>query len=138
MTSGTEGQERRRPQPRPPAFLSLEPIIRCPNRRCGEIPYGQRGDLLTYQCAKCGARWWANRFAAGDIRSQIRAQFDGNESFVELLDALGAPERIDKPMYWQLWISGNEQYHLMDHENSLLTLSHELIRKILGLLKRRP
>lgn len=126
----------KRPKPaRPPLILSLEPVLRCPNRRCGKIAYGISGDLITYSCKSCPAHWWATRLDAGDIRAQIRAAFDGNELFVELLDKLGAPERIETPMFWQLWISGHEQYQFTDKSklSGILIRSHELIRKLVGL-----
>ena len=138
--SGSAGQRRGGPpKGRPPLFLSLEPVLRCPNRRCYKIPFGVASDLLTITCDHCQAHWWANRLEAGDVRSQIRAQFDGDELFVQLLDALEAPERIDTPMYWQLWISGHDQYSFTNRASpgGILVRSHELIRKLSGLLIRR-
>lgn len=138
MEIAPDDREEGRPKPRPPVFLSLEPIIRCPNRRCQAIAYDVSGDLITLKCARCGWHWWANRFDAGDIRAQVRAQFDGNELFVELLDAIGAPERIDQPMFWQLPISGNEKYQFTDRTKpgGILARSHHFVRKLVGLHRR--
>jgi hypothetical protein len=122
-------------KPRPPLFLSLEPVLKCPNRRCERIAYGLSADLITVSCKSCGTHWWATRLEAGDIRSQIRAQFDGNELFVTLLDQVGAPERIDQPMFWQLWLSGNDQYQFTDRTRAggILARSHALVRKLISL-----
>lgn len=120
---------------RPPQFLSLEPVLRCPNPRCGRAVNARlHVELLTITCKHCGAHWWATRLAAGDIRSQMRAAFDGNEVFVELLDTLGAPERVEQPVFWQLWLSGNEHYHLTNVSipGGILQRSHELVRKLIG------
>jgi hypothetical protein len=126
----------------PPLFLSLEPILRCPNRRCRLVARGLSVDLLAITCLNkhCRTHWWATRLEAGDIRSQVRAQFDGNELFVELLDRLGAPERIDQPMYWQLWIDGSERHRFTDRtvSGNLLVRTHELIRKLVALPQRAP
>ena len=123
---------------RPPLILSFEPVLTCPNRRCHRIAYGLSGDLITITCKHCGSHWWATRLDAGDIRAQIRAQFDGNELFVELLDRLAAPARIEAPMFWQLWLSGNEQYQFTDRKNTggILARTHKLIRKLSALPKR--
>lgn len=123
-----------------PLVLSLEPIIRCPNPDCRRLPYSN-GDVLVITCAYkyCRSHWWATRLEAGDIRSQILAQFDGNDLFVELLDILGAPERIDQPMYWQLWLSGGTHHAMVDarQPGGIIARSHELVRGIVQ-LHRRP
>ena len=40
----------------------------------------------------CGAFWWATRLEAGNIRAQLQAQFDGDETIIRFLDALKAPD----------------------------------------------
>lgn len=137
MPSTPGEQEERRSSDRPPLFLSLETAIKCPNRRCGKVAH-INSELVAMKCAHCGWHWWATQLAAGDIRSQIRSQFDGNELFVELLDILGAPERIDEPMYWQIPVSGHERYRLTDRSKlgALLEQSHELIRKLVERYRR--
>jgi hypothetical protein len=125
---------------RPLLFLSLEPVLKCPNRRCERIANGLSADLITVSCKSCGTHWWATWLEAGDIRSQLRAQFDGNELFVQLLDSLGAPERIESPAFWQIWLSGNDQYQFTDRTKpgGILPRSHALIRRLSGLLPTRP
>lgn len=121
---------------RPPFIPSLEPYVRCPNRRCG-LRARATGDLLVLTCENkhCRAHWWATRLEAGDIRSQIRAAFDGNEHFVEVMDAFGLPERIDRPMYWQIWLSGGDKFAMSDESKigSLLVRTHAMMKRLVGL-----
>lgn len=92
---------------RPPQFLSLEPVPRCPNRRCARYPtHDVNSDLLVFACQRCSARWWATRFAPGDIRPQLLEDYGGDESFVDyLMGMFELPLSIGRPMYWQVWIS---------------------------------
>lgn len=127
---------------RPPLLWSFEPILRCPDRRCAKKAYGSSGDLLTLTCVikagGCGAHWWATWLYAGDVRSQIRSQFDGNEIFVQLLDEMNAPERVDHPGFWQIWLTGNEHYRMMDRSSpgGILGRTHEFMRSLSGLLRK--
>ncbi|HEY7236533.1 MAG TPA: hypothetical protein VH539_20395 [Gemmatimonadaceae bacterium] len=88
---------------RAPQLLSLEPVLRCPNRRCLRRADEIDADVLTMRCRQCSAEWWATRLRPGNIRAQLLEDF-GDESFVDyLIGMYELPESIDRPMYWQVW-----------------------------------
>jgi hypothetical protein len=118
---------------RPPLFLSLEPILRCPDRRCYKPAYHVSGDLLTLKCQHCGrVHWWATRLRAGVIRDQVRDDFDGDDRFVALLDYLEAPATIAEPMFWQIWLTGAEQHDMTNKRDQagILERSLRFVRSI--------
>jgi hypothetical protein len=94
---------------RAPQYLSLEPALRCPNRRCQRHAGNIVSDLLTLSCAACGAIWWATRLRPGNVRAQLLEDF-GDASFVDYLICMyELPESIDRPLYWQVWIRRDEE-----------------------------
>ncbi|HEY9227405.1 MAG TPA: hypothetical protein VIP11_12200 [Gemmatimonadaceae bacterium] len=96
-------------------------------------------DLITIKCVKCGAYWWAVRLDAGDVRAQLLDQFDGDRSVLAVLDAIDAPAVLDRPMYWQLWITGNDHYRFTNKHaaGNVLESSREMMRRLAHTLPLR-
>lgn len=122
-----------------PRFLSLEPVLRCPDRRCKKIvfinPEVYLGGLT---CAKCGGHWWATRLQPGSVRQQLLNDYDGDEFLVAQLMALfELPETIETPMFWQVWLTGNQLYHYnTDAGSGVRGRSKALLQSVVRLLRR--
>lgn len=123
----------------PPRFLSLEVKLRCPNRRCQRFVFELDAEQYTgaLKCPKCGSRWWAFRLAAGDVRRQLLDNFEGDEDVVDTMMALyEVPVSLDRPMFWQIWLSGNEFYRFnKEQESGTSGRSLALFRRLAALLK---
>jgi hypothetical protein len=123
----------------PPRFLSLEPKPRCPNRRCERFVYELDPEqfLGALKCPKCGAHWWAFKLQAGDVRSQLLQDFEGDTVIVETMMTLyNVPAQISAPAFWQIWLSGNEFYRFVkDDSTGLRGRSLALFRRLAGRLR---
>jgi hypothetical protein len=98
---------------RPPTIRSLEPSLRCPDRRCRRLVFSVDAEIgsLAVKCEapRCGAHWWATRLQAGDVRAQLLVDFEENEYLVDsLMTLFDLPQFIDRPLWWQVWLTGNE------------------------------
>ena len=126
----------------PPPTFSLEPIPRCPDRRCRrprpDINLGI-GSELSVRCEnkKCRTHWWASRLRAGSVEEQLMRDFDDRatvEQLVAKFRIYRLPLVIAEPLYWQVWLTGPEahEYNRAKDERRAL----ELIRRVLHLHRR--
>lgn len=125
----------------PPRILSLEPIPRCPNERCGEYAGVdvEQGGTIAIRCSrkKCRSHWWATRFRAGSIREQLVSDYEDADAVNRLIALFGLPESISSPMYWQVRLTGEEFLSFNRDENvGRLARSLNLFRGILSLHRR--
>jgi hypothetical protein len=123
----------------PPRFLSLEVKPRCPNRRCKRFVFEIYPDRYdgALKCPRCSSRWWAFRLSAGNVRQQLLDAFEGDEAVVDTIMALyDVPLELSRPMFWQIWLSGNEFYRFnKDQESSTGGRSLALLRRLATLLR---
>lgn len=111
--------------------LSLEPVLKCP--ACGKMAFRQDPELyrgaMTCESKKCDCHWWAFRLGAGSIRGQLLHAFDDATLVAELMDLFGLPSSIDRPMFWQIQLTGNEWYRY-NSDRELPTRSTALLRGV--------
>lgn len=123
----------------PPRFLSLEVKLRCPNRRCNRFVFELDPEEYSgaIRCPKCGSHWWAFRLKAGNVREQLLADFEGDERVVDTMMALySLPLHVDRPLFWQIWLTGNEFYRYnKDESPGARGRSLALFRRLAALLR---
>lgn len=123
-----------------PRFLSLEPVLRCPDRRCHRMVFAKDPEIYLggLTCDRCGAHWWATRLQAGNVREQLLHDYEGEAFLVaQLMILFGLPETIEQPMFWQVWLSGNEWYRYnKDTSSGIRSRSKALLQRVVSLLKR--
>ena len=92
--------------------------------------------LGSLTCPKCGEHWWATHLQAGDVRVQLMSDYDGDYWLVDQLMALfRLPASIEQPMFWQIWLTGNQSHHFHKAERTgIRARSAALLRSLL----RRP
>lgn len=134
------------PQGHPPRFLSLEPILCCPNRRCRLRVFNVDADHgpLGLRCSEkkgCGTKWWATRLQPGNVRAQLLADLEGDEGpeeavIDEMIRMYGLPEEISEPLWWQIPLSGHEWHHYVNERGAgVRKRSLGLLRRITGLFR---
>jgi hypothetical protein len=91
---------------------------------------------IAFQCDdenNCGARWWATRLDAGIVRDQLLAAFEGETAIVDrLMVEYDLPLTIERTMWWQIWLTGNEFHHYVQDRgkpNRSLNLLRRLLRR---------
>jgi hypothetical protein len=130
------------PHRTPPRLLSLEPLLRCPNRRCGEIVLNvnpEMGTSAVYRCErkKCRSHWWAKRLEPGDVRAQLLVDYEDPDIVDWQMRLWKLPDTIPRSMYWQVWLSG-EEFHSFNTDQSTgrLGRSTTLFQKMIDIYRR--
>src|SRR5437879_7810213 len=113
---------------------SLEPVLRCPNTTCARMVFRADPELYVgaLTCERCGTHWWATRFHRGDVRVQLSADFYGDAELVDrLMHRFHLPPSIDRAMYWQVRLTGNQLYRYnKDDAGGMRGRSIALLRRL--------
>jgi hypothetical protein len=126
--------------PNPPA-LSLVVNLSCPKcfRLVNKHGAALNPDLFTgaLKCDRCGAHWWATRFDAGSIRSQLLEDFEDVELADALMSLFGLPAIIEERRYWQINLDGRQWYrYQQDTAPGIRGRSIALLRGVVAFLRR--
>lgn len=121
-------------------MLSLEPVLRCPARQCGRVLIDvelELGSTTALRCPrkKCRSHWWATHLEAGNIRQQLLDDFEDETVVDQLMGVFGLPLTIDRPMYWQVWLTG-EEFHGFNKTKTAGGRTVALFRNLLTLPRR--
>lgn len=97
--------------PSPPSTVTQ---LRCP--KCSQFVYNNDADqfrgILKCERKSCGAHWWATILDAGDVREQLRRDFEGDDAMVKLLMArFDLPTHLTTSVYWQVLLTGSQAHH---------------------------
>ena len=89
--------------------LSLEPILTCPNPRCGrafrECDIQGVGFPL---CKHCYQRWWAMMLLKGLVFPQIASRFEDEAIAAAVIEWYGMPLELTRHSFWQIALKPRE------------------------------
>jgi hypothetical protein len=129
-------------------MIGLVEVLQCP--RCGRLVNRENPEVFVgaVSCGTgskgagdarhrggCGAHWWATKLQAGSVREQLLEDYDGDSALVaHLMVHFGLPESIDRPMFWEIELTGNQLYRYnKDPSPGILGRSTQLLKGVLRL-----